>query len=375
MALSLAIGIIATLVTALPASAVVPTVTSINANFGAPAQNVQVIGTGFMSGPGEATALTFNGVPSPLFSVNSDTLISAVVPCSTTGLVHVTTPGGTDTNTVTFTYVPPGATTVSSFAPMAGAVGTSVTITGASLCGTTQVLFNGTPATTLVVNPPDFGPTPASVTATVPAGATTGKITVTSPGGTAISAMDFTVGLAPTITSFTPKAGPVGTSVVITGANLAGTAGVKFNGTAATFTENSATGVTATVPTGATTGRITVTNAYATGTSAIDFKVTAFTTHHRSVDLTLKKHLIATGTVEVADGFDACRSHVLVRIQRRDGGHWKTVGIDQTSSAGRYREILVDRAGAYRAVAKKQSVNGGDDLCLNDTSRIAVHRH
>ena len=151
------------------------------------------------------------------------------------------------------------------------------------------VLFNGTPATTLVVNPPDFGPTPASVTATVPAGATTGKTTVTSPGGTVISATDFTVGLAPTIASFTPKAGPVGTSVVIEPARTSpGRPGAKFNGTAATSHGELGDRGDRDRTDRCDDRRITVTNAYATGTSAIDFKVTAFTTHHRSVDLTLK---------------------------------------------------------------------------------------
>ena len=181
MALALALGVIATLATALPAFAVVPTVTSIVSSFGEPGINVQVNGTGFMSGPGDATTLTFNGiaVASDAWNVSSDTLIGAIVPCSTTGVVHVTTPGGTDANAVTFTYVPNGATTIASFTPAVGAAGTSVTIKGLSLCGTTQVLFNGTPAA-YVVNHPLQG-SPASVTATVPTGATSGKITVMAP--------------------------------------------------------------------------------------------------------------------------------------------------------------------------------------------------
>ena len=100
----------------------------------------------------------------------------------------------------------------------------------------------------------------------------------------------------------------MGTSVVITGTNLTGATSVKFNGVTATFVVNSATQITATVPAGATTGKIEVVAPSGTVTSATDFTVTpAVTKHTRSVNLNLKKHLIATGTVSVGDGFNACR--------------------------------------------------------------------
>lgn len=79
----------------------------------------------------------------------------------------------------------------------------------------------------------------------------------------------------PAVTSFTPRRGPVGTTVTITGSGFTGAVGVAFNGTPATFTVNSNTQITATVPAGATTGFITVDKARGTGTSATKFKVTA----------------------------------------------------------------------------------------------------
>ena len=57
-------------------------------------------------------------------------------------------------------------------------------------------------------------------------------------------------------------AGPVGTSVVITGANFGaaqGTSTVSFNGTGASATSWSATSITAAVPAGAATGNVVVT--------------------------------------------------------------------------------------------------------------------
>ncbi|KAA9327185.1 T9SS type A sorting domain-containing protein [Hymenobacter busanensis] len=164
------------------------------------------------------------------------------------------------------------APTVSSFTPTTGPVGTVVTINGTGFTGTTRVTFNGTTATTFnVLNS-------TQISATVPTGATTGTIAVTTPGGTGTSTGTFTVTTPvalPTISSFTPTSGPVGTVVTITGTNFTSAATVSFNGTAATgVTFVSATQLTATVPAGATTGPIAVTVGSNTATSATPFTVT-----------------------------------------------------------------------------------------------------
>ena len=63
-----------------------------------------------------------------------------------------------------------------------------------------------------------------------------------------------------TLTALNPTSGPVGTSVMLTGTNLSGATGVSFNGKAATtFSVVNSMTVTATVPTGATSGNVTVT--------------------------------------------------------------------------------------------------------------------
>jgi len=78
----------------------------------------------------------------------------------------------------------------------------------------------------------------------------------------------------PTIGSFSPSSGAVGASVTISGSNFGSTPTVKFNGITATLTASSATSITATVPTGATTGKITVeVTGQTTATSATDFTV------------------------------------------------------------------------------------------------------
>jgi RHS repeat-associated protein len=62
--------------------------------------------------------------------------------------------------------------------------------------------------------------------------------------------------------------------VTITGANFTGAATVKFKNKSASFTVNSSTQITATVPSGATTGKISVTTPAGTGTSSSNFTVT-----------------------------------------------------------------------------------------------------
>jgi hypothetical protein len=79
---------------------------------------------------------------------------------------------------------------------------------------------------------------------------------------------------APTVISFTPLSGPVGTSVTITGTNFNAVTAVSFNGVNASYTVNSITSITATVPPTSTTGAISVVNALGTGTSGTNFTVT-----------------------------------------------------------------------------------------------------
>lgn len=81
----------------------------------------------------------------------------------------------------------------------------------------------------------------------------------------------------PTITSFSPSSGIVGTSVTISGTNFSSTLAsntVKFNGTTASLSSGNTTQLIATVPSSASTGKITVTVGANTATSASDFTIT-----------------------------------------------------------------------------------------------------
>jgi YD repeat-containing protein len=92
------------------------------------------------------------------------------------------------------------------------------------------------------------------------------SITISSVGGGNVLA----------IFNFTPGQGGIGATVTIQGQNFSATPAsdiVKFNGTAATVTAATTTGLTVTVPSGATTGPISVTVGSSTATTTTNFTV------------------------------------------------------------------------------------------------------
>ncbi len=225
------------------------------------AAKIGILGQGFST----ASVVKFGGVSAITKTVTGTTFILATVPVGAlTGAVTVTTGATTLTTPNSFKVVP----ALTTFTPASGPVGTVVTINGSGLTQTTAVTFNGLAATSFTKV------SDSQITATVPTSATTGKIKVTTTGGNVSTTTNFTVTVAPTISSFTPASGPVGTLVTINGTSFTGATAVMFNGKAATsFTVVSNSKVTATVPTGATTGKIQVTTAGGSATSATNFTV------------------------------------------------------------------------------------------------------
>jgi PKD repeat protein len=159
---------------------------------------------------------------------------------------------------------------ITSFTPPSGPPGTSVDIKGANFTGATSVEFGGTQASFTVDSDSELH-------ATVPDGATDGPISVTTPDGTGASTHKF--GVAPSITSFSPTSGLVGTTVDIKGANFTGAASVSFNGKYQySFEVTSDSEICADVPNGATDGPISVTTPDGTATSSSSFTVIPDTT-------------------------------------------------------------------------------------------------
>jgi Carbohydrate esterase, sialic acid-specific acetylesterase len=123
-----------------------------------------------------ATAVQFNGTPAESFRVDSDQQITAVVADGTSsGKVSVTGPAGTATGPKFQVEGPK----IKKLKPSKGPIGTTAVIEGAGFTGATAVQFNGVSATTFNVD------SNWQITVVVPAGATSGKVTVTTPGGVA----------------------------------------------------------------------------------------------------------------------------------------------------------------------------------------------
>jgi uncharacterized repeat protein (TIGR03803 family) len=133
-----------------------------------------------------STTVSFNSTAAT-YKVQSSTEITTNVPTgASSGRVTVTTPSSGRLNSnVPFTVLV--VPQITSFTPTSGPVGTSVQITGVGLTNTAIITFGGVVATKFTVN------SGTNVTATVPTGAKTGNIEITTPVGTAKSAISFKV--------------------------------------------------------------------------------------------------------------------------------------------------------------------------------------
>ena len=190
-------------------------------------------------------------------------------------------------------------------------------------------------------------------------------------------AAGFVGGVAgPAIGSFTPTSGPSGTTVTITGTMLAGATEVRFNGVLATIVSNDEGQIVVTVPSGATTGSITVATRSGQATSSSAFTVTTTPppggAHPREVTLTLRGHLAARGVVTALDGTTECAAGIDVRLQRRIGKRWRTIQAAQTRRNMTYIAILPSFPGKYRAFLPNATLRNGE-RCASATS-VVVRR-
>ncbi len=211
---------------------------------------VDITGVGFTPG----SVVRFSGTGARTTFVSSGELTALVPLGATTGPISVTNTGapvGTVRSAGSFTLTAPPPS-IGSFSPASGITGSVVTITGSSLGTATGVKFAGLQAQFSV----DSG---TQISATVPDGAVPGKISVTTPTGVATSGQDFVPSLS--LTQVSPSSGPVGTVVTLRGVGFTPSSAVSFNGTTAATASYVGPGeVQATVPSGATSGPVTLTN-------------------------------------------------------------------------------------------------------------------
>lgn len=170
--------------------------------------------------------------------------------------------------------VDPRIPVVLSVSPESVEPGDNVTITGTDLDNATEVTFNGT-AGTISSN------SSTEIVATVPEGATTGKVAVRTEGGLGISTSDLTVVVvgAVTVSSVAPISAHVGENIVINGTDMATVSSVMVGSVAATIVGTPTdTSVEITIPEGAVIGMSTLTIENSccpntTSTSEVEFYV------------------------------------------------------------------------------------------------------
>ena len=268
-----------------------PTLSSFSPTSGYEGVSLSLYGTNLSS----TSLITFSGISNNTVSgdftasTSGSSLTGVIVPAGAiTGPISVTTAGGTATSAGVFTVtaaVPNPVPTITSLSPAtvpAGSGAFVLSVSGTGFVARCVVRLNGVALPTTLYSATQVVATvPASAVAT--AGSYPVTITNPTPAGGASAPATFTVAVpqGPVISGFAPGSGPVGTTITLSGTDLARTSVIRFAGVGANtvstgFTINSTgtqiTGVV--VPAGAQTGPVQATTPLGTGSSAASFTVT-----------------------------------------------------------------------------------------------------
>jgi hypothetical protein len=200
---------------------VAPVISAFFPQSGASPTVVSIQGANFVSG---GTTVIFPGVSTRVSATYiAPTEVSATVPVGAgNGPITVITSAGTNVSTNIF--LASDLPSIASFSPTIGSFGTTVNIFGGNFFGGATVKFGAVAAGSVSIV------STTEITATVPAGAVTGPITVSTSDGRATTTSNFLTGSGPIITGFSPAMGAVNSSVSINGLNLSSVTGVTFNG-------------------------------------------------------------------------------------------------------------------------------------------------
>lgn len=207
-----------------------------------PGKKITIEGTNFIN---TMTVVKIGGVAATPITFIDSTKIEVILPTLPGGSmpnVEVITPGGSDTK--------PGGFTVASrfpkfsptaFSPTSGPSGSTVAIYGENFTGATNVKIGGVSASFTVDSD-------IQITATVPSGAASSAVEVVTPEGSVTSSAQFTVLQPPVIYTFQPSIGGWYSTVTIYGENFDEAFDVRMGGVSMSFSVDSSTQISATVP-------------------------------------------------------------------------------------------------------------------------------
>ncbi|MBG88307.1 MAG: hypothetical protein CMO80_15580 [Verrucomicrobiales bacterium] len=234
-------------------------VDSFDPTFGPAGTTVMITGADFSG----ATSVRF-GTAQADFQILSSTQIQATVPPDgETGPISVVNVF-TTSSAAHFTIGP----RITGFdKPIAG-VGDTLRIDGANFINAqTTVKFGNVSANVVNVTAAN------QMFVTVPIGAVTGPISVSTFAGATVTSTNYIIANTAVILDFTPVLGTPGTQVVLNGGDFSNASAIRFGGVNATFNVTAISQIIATVPQGAVSGLIEVVTPSGTGSSLTNFTV------------------------------------------------------------------------------------------------------
>jgi YD repeat-containing protein len=167
---------------------------------------VKIYGTGF-SATATQDKVEFNGLTATIQSASATEIVATVPVGATTGPIKVITPAGSTSSSQPFTVGLPSGPTITGFTPKIGSLSTAVSVSGTNFQTSTAsdaVRFNLTLAQIASA-------TASKMNTSVPIGATSGHISVSTPFGRATSSADFFAPPPPYIPSDVASTGRMST--------------------------------------------------------------------------------------------------------------------------------------------------------------------
>lgn len=237
-----------------------PVITDFNPKEGKGGSILTITGENFSTVASE-NVISFGLISNSATTASATTLTVEIPQGAVSGKIVVTVGGRSATSTEDFYFL--GSPTITGLSASSGKAGDPLTIMGGGFSAdkSSNTVTIGGAAATVTES------THISVKVTVPDEASTGSVIVTSPGGQATSANVFTVN--PTIKSFSPSSGPLGTFITIIGTGFGITTTVKFLTASGrvdgVVTSIAATKLVATPPLGAIPGTLIVGGVETTG--------------------------------------------------------------------------------------------------------------